>query len=47
MSRNGEVEEGESRSPVSQQTPSLQGDTSNDELSTNNNAVGIMTDHIS
>lgn len=47
VSRNGEVERGESRSPVSQQTPSSQGDTSNDELSTNSNAVGTMTYHIS
>lgn len=45
MSRHGEVQDGDSRSPVNQQNSSLQGDTSNDERSTNN--VGIMTDHIS
>ncbi|XP_026227137.1 rho guanine nucleotide exchange factor 12 isoform X2 [Anabas testudineus] len=36
VSRHGEVQEGDSRSPVNQQNSSLQGDTSNDERSTNN-----------
>ena len=46
-SRNGEEEEGDGGPPLREQNPSSQGDGTNDRLSTNNNSVGIMTDHSS